>query len=694
MPLRVLVSRRFAVLVALTAALALLGSGRGDAGAPGAPDIVEPIVATVYGGAITLHGEGFGERADSSAVRFTYGSREFTLPASSSVISKWQDDLLEMNVPPEVQSGRLVVSVDGVESEPVELLVFEYQAFDVPRPEGVPIRGHELAVAVAPDGTLWLNQEFHLRLHAVSPPAGLVVEAFDVPQVSGPGIFAQTVFGDTPARFSVLGEDITIDTDGGVWFTEGGASLYGGPNQNTSRIIEYDPFNGQVSCFNAPLDNASVSGVLIDEQRGLIWYTETSFESGAALSAITVDSSLSDCFFDPYTQPRDPLCSSGPADDCHWRIPLPTPTSWPAHMVLDVDGNIWFTEFWANSIGRLTPETGEIIELPLPEPTVQQGPGLIVGGGPWEIAFDEHGDLWVNEFFDASLLRIKPSVMDGENCLELDAGGQNPCIEEVVVETDGFDRRSIHSLSVGLDGHVWFSVTRHPTDYASAGGSVVGFLSPNGGDAVSYVALQNAPTWVTGIVQDPQSRDVWLADYQDHKIGRLRQLGPGDADDDGVIDDVDNCVIIANTDQGDTNGDGRGDACDYVIDTDGDGCLDAAELGSNPYLGGMRDPLNYWDFYDTPSDAGDRDASIDLLSDLFGVLFRFGAEDGDGAAPVNRETDPMAIPPPAPAYFPAFDRSPAPPGAKSWELGPPDGTIDLFTDIFGLAAQYGHSCAR
>ena len=42
-----------------------------------------------------------------------------------------------------------------------------------------------------------------------------------------------------------------------------------------------------------------------------------------------------------------------------------------------------------------------------------------------------------------------------------------------------------------------------------------------------------------------------------------------DDDNDGLVNDDDNCPLISNSDQVDTDDDGQGDACD----TDDDGCL-------------------------------------------------------------------------------------------------------------------------
>lgn len=43
---------------------------------------------------------------------------------------------------------------------------------------------------------------------------------------------------------------------------------------------------------------------------------------------------------------------------------------------------------------------------------------------------------------------------------------------------------------------------------------------------------------------------------------RIRRVGPADADGDGVLDEVDNCPLVANPDQADADGDDIGDVCD------------------------------------------------------------------------------------------------------------------------------------
>jgi subtilisin family serine protease len=103
-------------------------------------------------------------------------------------------------------------------------------------------------------------------------------------------------------------------------------------------------------------------------------------------------------------------------------------------------------------------------------------------------------------------------------------------------------------------------------------------------------------------------------------------------------------------------------------DFDGDGCSDIEELGPELRLGGMRNPLNPYDFYDV---NGDR--AVNMLDDVLAVASAFGlAKD--------------------PNYDAALDRSPPPPGAQPWQLGPPDGAIGITTDVMAAVAQFGHNC--
>jgi subtilisin family serine protease len=115
-------------------------------------------------------------------------------------------------------------------------------------------------------------------------------------------------------------------------------------------------------------------------------------------------------------------------------------------------------------------------------------------------------------------------------------------------------------------------------------------------------------------------------------------------------------------------------------DSDGDGCSDCQESGSDPLLGGQRDPLNPYDFFDVPlpvgePGTGDRDGQIDG-SDALAVLAKFGAVLGD---PV----------PSAPKYDAAYDRSQ--PTPNPWNTQAPDGTQDG-NDILWSLWQFGHSC--
>ena len=108
---------------------------------------------------------------------------------------------------------------------------------------------------------------------------------------------------------------------------------------------------------------------------------------------------------------------------------------------------------------------------------------------------------------------------------------------------------------------------------------------------------------------------------------------------------------------------------DYLNpDTDGDGCNDGREvLLTNHLLGGDRDPLDFWDFFDVTGDK-----QIDL-SDTLDVLSYFG----DPGLP-NTPGD-------------LRDRAILNP-AKPWRTSDSDDGVDI-TDALNSLASFGDSCA-
>ena len=116
------------------------------------------------------------------------------------------------------------------------------------------------------------------------------------------------------------------------------------------------------------------------------------------------------------------------------------------------------------------------------------------------------------------------------------------------------------------------------------------------------------------------------------------------------------------------------------VDSDNDGCADVEERGPDEILGGQRDPLNFWDFFDP-----NRDRAVGLL-DFLAVLRHFGTA-GDPST-----LDPDGPEPPIGEYWALADRGGQAPGGDPWDELPANGSIGL-TDFLSVLRQFGHTCA-
>ena len=133
-----------------------------------------------------------------------------------------------------------------------------------------------------------------------------------------------------------------------------------------------------------------------------------------------------------------------------------------------------------------------------------------------------------------------------------------------------------------------------------------------------------------------------------------------------------------------------GDACDINDDNDLS-CTDAEELGGNINLGGMRNPLNPWDFADVPVPAlttanstGTRNGVV-LLSDALAAFYYVGTFNNGppNANGVDNDTDLNAN---GVEDGAEYDRTSAGPIS-----GPPNGAI-TGADALVVVNQVGDDC--
>jgi len=131
----------------------------------------------------------------------------------------------------------------------------------------------------------------------------------------------------------------------------------------------------------------------------------------------------------------------------------------------------------------------------------------------------------------------------------------------------------------------------------NAGAHVAYAATMNGGQDVYYVyvtadcngnGVADSDDIASGFSTDCNANDT--PDECDFQLGLADDCNgndvlddcEADADDDGFIDDCDNCPGSANDDQADGDGDGQGNVCDpcpadFFDDSDGDGACDSAE---------------------------------------------------------------------------------------------------------------------
>jgi len=124
-------------------------------------------------------------------------------------------------------------------------------------------------------------------------------------------------------------------------------------------------------------------------------------ETGKYLSSINLSSK--DTFDFPLkTLPRP----TGKATQVIYTVyELPRPDASPHDEVFDADGNVWYSDFNSQFIGKLDPKTGKVVEYSVPQSRLLQ-----TAQGGLQIDLDKEGRIYFGNMFQMALVRFDPKT--------------------------------------------------------------------------------------------------------------------------------------------------------------------------------------------------------------------------------------------------------------------------------------------
>lgn len=153
---------------------------------------------------------------------------------------------------------------------------------------------------------------------------------------------------------------------------------------------------------------------------------------------------------------------------------VPTSDSEPFGITSGPDGNLWFTEYAGNKIGRITP-TGMITEFPIPTSL----------SSPQDITSGSDGNLWFTELDGHKIGRITPAGKVTEFSLP-----QNHLPQ---------------FITRGPDGNLWFTTVADTVGRITVKGQITEFKVPD------------APYYITS----GSDGNLWYTEYRGYHIARF-----------------------------------------------------------------------------------------------------------------------------------------------------------------------------
>jgi streptogramin lyase len=217
-------------------------------------------------------------------------------------------------------------------------------------------------------------------------------------------------------------------------------------------------------------------------------------------------------------------------------FPIPTANSKPSGITRGPDGNLWFTEFGANKIGRITPD-GIITEFPIP--TANSAPYGITAGPDGNVWFTEMKALNIGRITNSGVITEFPAPTDTNVFLNgitaapdgnlwfaggLFGFGKIGRITTSGAVTEFSDGFRPFGITAGPDGNLWFTDSSLAGDIGriTTSGAGLSFVNPDPGLVYPF-AITSGPDgnlWLTYFDMTPIPRSKFGP-----RVGRITTGG-------------------------------------------------------------------------------------------------------------------------------------------------------------------------
>ena len=205
---------------------------------------------------------------------------------------------------------------------------------------------------------------------------------------------------------------------------------------------------------------------------------------------------------------------------------IPTANSVPGWIVAGPDGNLWFTEFNANTIARLTPP-GVVTEFTVPTSASQ--PDRIISGSDGNLWFTEYGAGKIGRITPAGVFTEFPVPYANSKPYTITAGpdgnlwftdqaanliGRLTWAGQFAGFSAGLPANSgLQGITPGPDGNLWFEASIS---------NIIGRITPTG--AISVFPIPTANSGPLDITWGPDN-NLWFSEYTANQIGRITPAG-------------------------------------------------------------------------------------------------------------------------------------------------------------------------